>query len=183
MAVGLLFSQGLANASCLQSLTKDHLVKNGGCISCNRIPKPNGYFMKDLSINVLTLIIRAYLHDQSMEHLSGILKRGGVRDLLAFFPLNKREGKVLEEYFKKENLAQVAEWWSKKQYAVVKDDLIKELKELCEREESPEIVCGSLFKVLIRISFQFDRSSLPSKLAKQKHLFLRLNSSSAFGTV
>ena len=29
IAVGLLISQGLANASCLQSLTKDHLVKNG----------------------------------------------------------------------------------------------------------------------------------------------------------
>ncbi|KAF8345824.1 hypothetical protein F5887DRAFT_963622 [Amanita rubescens] len=126
MAVGLLLSQGLANASCLQSLTKEHLVKN------------------DISINVLTLIIRAYLHDQTIEHLSGILKRGGIRDLLAFFPPNKREGKVLEEHFKKENLAQVAEWWSKKQYAVVKDGLITELKERCEREESPEIIITAI---------------------------------------
>lgn len=30
-AVGILLSQGLANASCLQGLTKDHLVKNGAC--------------------------------------------------------------------------------------------------------------------------------------------------------
>lgn len=29
MAVGLLIAQGLASASCLLSLTKDHLVKNG----------------------------------------------------------------------------------------------------------------------------------------------------------
>lgn len=29
IATGLLISQGLASASCLQSLTKDHLVKNG----------------------------------------------------------------------------------------------------------------------------------------------------------
>ncbi len=29
IAIGLLFSQGLASASCLQSLTKDHLLKNG----------------------------------------------------------------------------------------------------------------------------------------------------------
>ena len=29
IAVGLLISQGLANAACLQSLSKDHLVKNG----------------------------------------------------------------------------------------------------------------------------------------------------------
>ncbi|KAF8625400.1 hypothetical protein AX15_005368 [Amanita polypyramis BW_CC] len=126
MAVGLLLSQGLANGSCLQSLTKDHLVKN------------------DLSISVLTLIFRAYLHDQSMEHLSATLKRGGIKDLLAFFPLNKRAGKVLEEHFKKENLSQVAEWWAKKQYAVVRDGLIKELKGLCEREESPEIIITTI---------------------------------------
>jgi len=29
MTIGLLLSQGLVTAACLQSLTKDHLVKNG----------------------------------------------------------------------------------------------------------------------------------------------------------
>lgn len=29
MTLGLLLSQGLVTAACLQSLTKDHLVKNG----------------------------------------------------------------------------------------------------------------------------------------------------------
>jgi hypothetical protein len=33
IATGLLISQGLANASCLQALTKDHLVKNGQYLS------------------------------------------------------------------------------------------------------------------------------------------------------
>ncbi|KAM6502290.1 hypothetical protein JOM56_002267 [Amanita muscaria] len=125
-AIGLLLSQGLANGSCLQSLTKDHLVKN------------------DLAINLLTLIIRAYLNDQTMEHLSATLKRGGVKDLLAFFPPNKREGKYLEEHFKKENLLSVSEWWAKKQYAVVKDDLVKELKDLCEKGESTETIVGAI---------------------------------------
>lgn len=32
IATGLLISQGLANASCLQALAKDHLVKNGALI-------------------------------------------------------------------------------------------------------------------------------------------------------
>ena len=27
--IGLIFAQGLASATCLQSLTRDHLVKNG----------------------------------------------------------------------------------------------------------------------------------------------------------
>ncbi|KAF8629652.1 hypothetical protein AX17_005591 [Amanita inopinata Kibby_2008] len=126
MAVGLLLSQGLANASCLQSLTRDHLVKN------------------DLAVNVLTLILRAYLNDQSMEHLSATLKRGGIKDLLAFFPPSKRDGKILEEHFRKESLPQVAEWWAKKQYAVVKDSLIKELRELCEREESSQAITAAI---------------------------------------
>jgi len=124
--VGLLISQGLANASCLQSLSKDHLVKN------------------DVSVSVITLIFRAYLIDQSMEHLSASLKRGGIKDLLAFFPPNRRDGKALEEHFKKEGLPQIAEWWSKKQYVVVKGELVKDLTELCEREESPEQIIATI---------------------------------------
>ncbi len=73
-----------------------------------------------------------------MEHLSATLKRGGIKDLLAFFPANKREGKNLEEHFKKSGLPQVAEWYAKKQYAVVKEGIVKDLQELCEREETPE---------------------------------------------
>jgi hypothetical protein len=95
-------------------------------------------------MRVLTLIFRAYLLDQSMEHLSGALKKGGIKDLLAFFPPNKREGKALEEYFKKEGLPQVADWWAKKQYAVVKESLVRELTEFCEREDTPEQVCSQV---------------------------------------
>ncbi|KAG6832028.1 hypothetical protein H0H87_003009 [Tephrocybe sp. NHM501043] len=126
IAVGLLISQGLANASCLTSLTKDHLVKN------------------DVSINVITLIFRAYLLDQTMEHLSASLKRGGIKDLLAFFPPNRREGKILEEHFKKEGLSQVAEWWSKKQYAGIKTELVKDLTEMCEREDSTDQIISAI---------------------------------------
>ena len=75
-----------------------------------------------------------------MEHLSAALKRGGIKDLLAFFPPNKREGKYLEEHFKKEGLPQVADWWTKKQYGVVKESIIKELSEMQEREDPPEQV-------------------------------------------
>jgi len=120
IAVGLLISQGLANASCLQSLTKDHLVKN------------------DVAVSVITFIFRAYLVDQSMDHLAGTLKRGGVKDLLAFFPPNRREGKILEEHFRKEGMPQIADWWAKKQYAVVKEGVIKDLSEMREREDTTE---------------------------------------------
>lgn len=75
-----------------------------------------------------------------MDHLAGTLKRGGIRDLLAFFPANKRTSKDLEDHFKQANLGVVAEWWAKKQYAVVKEGIVKDLQELCEREEPPEQV-------------------------------------------
>lgn len=81
-----------------------------------------------------------------MDHLSATLKRGGIKDLLAFFPANKREGKTLEEHFRKEGLPQVAEWWAKKQYAVVKDNIIKDLSEMQDQQDSPEQV--SLFYYL-----------------------------------
>jgi len=126
VATGLLISQGLANASCLQSLTKDHLVKN------------------DVSISVLTIVFRSYMADQAMDHLSATLKRGGIKDLLAFFPPNKREGKYLEEHFRKENLPQVADWWAKKQYAVVKEGIIKDLSEMIEHDESTEHIIASI---------------------------------------
>ncbi|KAG6830169.1 hypothetical protein H0H92_001898 [Tricholoma furcatifolium] len=126
VAVGLLISQGLANASSLTSLTKDHLVKN------------------DVSIGVITLVFRAYLVDQSMEHLSASLKRGGIKNILAFFPPNRQDGKILEEHFRKEGLSQVADWWSKKQYAGIKSELVKELTEMCEREDSPEQIVTTI---------------------------------------
>ncbi|EAU91654.2 basic leucine zipper and W2 domain-containing protein 2 [Coprinopsis cinerea okayama7 len=130
IAVGLLIATGLANASCLASLTKDHLVKN------------------DVSISAITLIFRAYLSEQSMDHLSATLKRGGIKDLSAFFPPNKRDNRVLEEHFKKEGLPQVAEWWTKKQYAAIKESIIRELAELVERGESPDVMVSSIKALL-----------------------------------
>jgi hypothetical protein len=79
-----------------------------------------------------------------MDHLSATLKRGGIKDLLAFFPPNKRSTKILEEHFKDAGLPQVAEWWSKKQYAVLKDDLIKELKDFIEHEESADHIVATI---------------------------------------
>ena len=93
-----------------------------------------------MAVSVVTFIFRAYLVDQSMDHLAGTLKRGGVKDLLAFFPPNRREGKILEEHFRKEGMPQVADWWAKKQYAVVKEGVIRELTEMGERGDTTEQV-------------------------------------------
>lgn len=73
-----------------------------------------------------------------MDHLSAALKRGGIKDLLAFFPPNRRESRHLDEHFRSAGLPQVAEWWAKKQYAVVKESIIKALSEMQDQEDSPE---------------------------------------------
>ncbi|KZT72207.1 eukaryotic translation initiation factor 5C [Daedalea quercina L-15889] len=126
IATALLIAQGLAGASCLQSLTKDHLVKN------------------DVAVNVVTTIFRAYLAEQSMDHLASALKRGGIKDLLAFFPENKRQDKVLDDHFRKAGLPQVADWWTKRQYASLKDDIIKALQELLEHETSHDEIVAAI---------------------------------------
>ncbi|EIW63552.1 eukaryotic translation initiation factor 5C [Trametes versicolor FP-101664 SS1] len=118
VASGLLMAQGIASASALQSLTKDHLIKN------------------DLSANVITLVFRAYLTSQPMEHLAAALKRGGIKDLPAFFPDNKRDDKTIDEHFRKAGLPQVAEWWTKRQYASLKETVITQLKEMLENGDS-----------------------------------------------
>lgn len=109
-----------------------------------------------------------------MEHLAGALKKGGIKDLLAFFPSSKREGKALEEYLKKEGLPQVSEWWAKKQYAVVKESLVKDLTEFCEREDTPEQVCLQIF-VTKRDPSSSRRSLQRSSRIRRKLPFQRLN--------
>jgi len=123
IAVSLIISQGLASSACLLSLTKDHLVKD------------------DVSLVAVTTIFRVYLVDQTMEHLSATLKRGGVKDLLAFFPVNKRYAKTLDAHFREAGIPQVADWFAKRQYAAAKEVIIRELKELIDAEEpSPNII-------------------------------------------
>ena len=126
ITISLLMSQGLASASCLSVLTKDHLVKD------------------DVSVSVITTIFRTYLADQSMEHLSGALKKGGIKNLLDFFPAARRESKVLDEHFRKEGLPQVANWYTKRQMAALRDGLIKELKDLISREESTDTIISAI---------------------------------------
>ncbi|KIK96657.1 hypothetical protein PAXRUDRAFT_825714 [Paxillus rubicundulus Ve08.2h10] len=130
ITIGLLLSQGIASTACLQSLIKDQLVKN------------------DASVTVLAIIFRAYLVDQSMDHLATALRRGSIKDLLLFFPPNRREGKLLDEFFRKEGLPQVAEWYTKKQYALAKESIITELKDLCGHQESDETIIAAVHSKL-----------------------------------
>lgn len=89
---------------------------------------------------MISIIFRTYLLDQTMDQLAGTLKKGGIKDLLAFFPPQKQSPRALETYFRAENLPQVAEWYTKRQYAVIKDVLTDGLKQRCQQDQSAEEV-------------------------------------------
>jgi len=85
-----------------------------------------------VAADVIAIVFRTYIAEQSIDHLAGTLKKGGIKDLLLFFPPNKQEDKVLDEFFRKQGLAQVADWWTKKKYAILKEDVIKAIREHLE---------------------------------------------------
>ncbi|EIM82945.1 ARM repeat-containing protein [Stereum hirsutum FP-91666 SS1] len=126
MCTGLLIAQNLANASCLLSLTREHLVKN------------------DHAIFVLAQIFRAYLAEASMEHLSTALKKANIKDLSLFFPPNKRDNKSLEEFFRKEQIPQVAEWWTKRQNALIKEEITKIVHDMLDHEDTPDNIVNAV---------------------------------------
>lgn len=135
-----MLAQGLATAGCLQSLTKDHLIKNGMPHFLTGLTPTNLTYRSscglDVAADVIAIIFRTYIAEQSIDHLAGTLKKGGIKDLLLFFPPNKREDKVLDEFFRKQGLAQVADWWTKKKYAMLKVEVVKAIKEHLEQSDS-----------------------------------------------
>ena len=85
-------------------------------------------------MELITIIFKAYLADQTMDSLSNTLRKGGIKDLMQFLPANKRDPKVLEEHLKKNGLPQVAEWFMRRQNAAAKESVVKTLKEMLEDE-------------------------------------------------
>ena len=90
----------------------------------------------DVAADVIAIVFRTYIAEHSIDHLASNLKKGGIKDLLLFFPLNKREDKVLDEFFRKQGLAQVADWWTKKKYAILKEEVVRTIKEHLEHGDS-----------------------------------------------
>jgi len=124
--IGLLLGLGLAGASSLQVLSKDHLVKDY------------------LSLSLLTIIFRSYLADQTVDQLFGCLKKGGVKELLDFFPVNKRSPAELTIWFKKEGLPSVGDMYEKKRVGRVTNTIITGLKDLVEKDEDNETISSFL---------------------------------------
>ena len=102
-----------------------------------------------MAADVITIVFRTYIAEHSIDHLAGTLKKAGIKDLLLFFPQNKRQDKVLDEYFRKRGLAQVADWWTKKKYGILKEEVTKAIKEHLEHGDSSEDVRGCSFVQLV----------------------------------
>lgn len=72
-----------------------------------------------------------------MEHLSRLLKTN-FKDLIDVFPSGKKTRAALEAYFKAEGLPQIAEWYAKRQTALVKEEMGTYMTQACEEEEFNE---------------------------------------------
>ncbi|CAG8468816.1 1482_t:CDS:2 [Paraglomus brasilianum] len=119
-AIGLLTSGGLANVNVLTVLFKEHLVKEG------------------LSLQFVTSVFKAYLNEQSIDHLGSSLERAGIhKKLMEFFPPNKRDEEYFARYFEAEDMKQLVEYHNKKQKAAMKDQTIEHVKELLDGESTP----------------------------------------------
>ena len=99
-----------------------------------------------------------------MDHVAGALKKGGIKDLLIFFPPNKRSDSVLDAHFRSAGLPQVADWWTRKQNARIKEEITKAIKEALERDDQPSDVRANLsFLALGLLKVQGNRLSLLCK--------------------
>jgi hypothetical protein len=96
-------------------------------------------------VNVLTSILRAYIAETSMDHLTSMLKKGGIKDLLMFFPPNRRSDAIIDAHFRGAGLPQVADWWTRKQNALIKEEIAKAVKDAFEREDQPSDVRPFLY--------------------------------------
>ncbi|KAK0543823.1 hypothetical protein OC846_000042 [Tilletia horrida] len=117
-ATALLIQQGLASASVLQAIQKDHLTKD------------------DLPVNFISSVFRAYLADSSMDHLGTALRKGGIKDLLLFFPPQKREQPgIIVSHFKAIGLTPVAEYWQRRQVREIKDQTVARVVEILQESQ------------------------------------------------
>lgn len=133
-AIGLFASGQMTNLNFLTVLFKEHLVKEG------------------LSLQFVTAVFKAYLGEQSIEHLGGSLKKAGIDNkLLEFFPPNKRDEEYFARYFGAEDMKQLVEYHSQKQRNSLKEQTIDHVKEMLRNEGTSQEVFRMLCYIYIYI--------------------------------
>lgn len=122
-AVGFWTSSGLVNINVLTALTKENLVKDGH------------------ALDFVTGVFKTYSLDHDIEHLGVALKRGGIKDIMDFFPPNKATETNFREHFKAQGLPQIVDYRVKKQMNSYREETREKLTEMVEAgDKSADIV-------------------------------------------
>lgn len=125
----LFVSSGLASSSILNSLKKDHLIKEG------------------ISLEFFTKFLKYYLMTESIEHLSSSLKKGSTTDLAEFFPINKQSNLELQSHFKLNGLSGVFDFYTKQKSTAAQQETLYKLKELINDEQDLEEITAYLTSI------------------------------------
>jgi hypothetical protein len=125
-ATALLIIELQISPKCLQSLAKDHVVKDG------------------VSVSFLTSFFKQYLARQTIDQLGATIRRSGLKDILQIFPQQTRDRKHLEEHFKKEGIPQVNDWYAKLALGEVKEETITSIFRMINDEETNDAVSNDV---------------------------------------
>lgn len=74
------------------------------------------------------------------QHFALALRKGGVADILEFFPANRRSIGDLTTHFKKAGLPNVADFYQQKRSASVANETLSHLKDMINGDDSQEEV-------------------------------------------
>jgi len=125
-AVALLVLELQVSTRCLQSLAKDHVVKDG------------------VALGFLTSFFKTYLAKQGVDQLGSTIRRSGLKDILLVFPQQTRDRKHLEAHFKKEGLQPVNDWYAKQALGEVREETIANVARMVGEDETNEQIIEQL---------------------------------------
>ncbi len=86
-----------------------------------------------------------------MDQLGSNLRKNGIKDLTMFLPPGKRNLKTLEDHFRKEGLAVVADYVNKRQSAQAKDVVVKNMRDMCREDSYSNEEASSFFVATGRV--------------------------------
>ncbi|WVR06410.1 hypothetical protein IAU60_003441 [Kwoniella sp. DSM 27419] len=125
-ATALLVIELQCSTKCLQSLQKEHVVKD------------------NVALTFFTAFSKTYLSKQTIEQFGATIRRSGLKDILAVFPLQTRDKAHLDAHFKKEGLQPIVDWYAKLALGEAKEDTIQAIERMFNDEETNEQIIEAL---------------------------------------
>ncbi|WWC88478.1 uncharacterized protein L201_003389 [Kwoniella dendrophila CBS 6074] len=125
-ATALLVVDLQIGSKCLQSLTKEHVVKD------------------QIGLNFFTQFAKACLQKQTIDQFASSVKRSGLKDILNLFPLQIRDKQHLNDHFKQAGLQSIVDWYAKLALGEVKEETIQSVERMINDEDSNEQIIESL---------------------------------------